>query len=549
MKHFLVTVMLFCGAESAQATVVSNVHNAPGWLPNHAYTAGQRVNSGPGWDSTKFIPYQPLAAYQAAANCTSGTTKPTGTGTAIADGSCSWKYLSPTDYVTLTGWANDGVPWAAGSYAGNAVALAGVPLTAYRQTNTAGCTSTTAPPTAPADGCTWVALAPVTYTSGRSFIPWMAYDFSTPDLHLSRVLINQIYQANLWNDREYTIGQNGEVGRMFQQHNDVISTPIGGENLIWPAACNFPNASFNMLCPMTITAAPGESFADTLAANPSLPLTGPDQANGVLITGQVTMTDNSIVWRRVQLKNSSGSVLAQPGHSCNPCSVENSIIEAAGDTATFGGMSMFLNDLIIVHGANTVGVKHDYPGILAHSTVVNPEGNGGICVETNWDWVWPGSYVIDTACFGFAHAAAGIKNFCTDELSCAVFIGTKIMTSSPSEPDYTQTIGTTWDGINGMFTRTIPDTIYGINPSDVFVTWPGDYRLKATSPLRGSDVAFGVVPNRCAPRDFQTNQPETCPQPVGDTPDIIGTPRPSTGQDIGAWQTKSAPRRSSSSNQ
>ena len=63
-------LLVACAAQAQ--TVVSQIHNAPGWLPNHAYAPATgpqtRVNSGPGWNGTAWVPYQPLAAYQLTAD-------------------------------------------------------------------------------------------------------------------------------------------------------------------------------------------------------------------------------------------------------------------------------------------------------------------------------------------------------------------------------------------------------------------------------------------------------------------------------------------------
>src|SRR5437868_5896204 len=102
------------GPPEGTASIQSQVHNAPGWLPGSPYTTGARVNSGPGWNSTtqKWVPYQALRAYQVTrGNCTSGNTQPGNSanplGSSIPDGSCTWRWLSDTDYVTLTGWGED----------------------------------------------------------------------------------------------------------------------------------------------------------------------------------------------------------------------------------------------------------------------------------------------------------------------------------------------------------------------------------------------------------------------------------------------------------
>ena len=101
--------------EQPYPTIVSNIHNAPGWLPSHAYSPSSgpstRVVNGAGWDPATgaFIPRRALAAYQLISDaCTSGTSGgPSGRGGEIVDGTCTWKYLSGVDYISLTGWAFD----------------------------------------------------------------------------------------------------------------------------------------------------------------------------------------------------------------------------------------------------------------------------------------------------------------------------------------------------------------------------------------------------------------------------------------------------------
>jgi hypothetical protein len=83
---------------------------------------------------------------------------------------------------------------------------------------------------------------------------------------------------------------------------------------------------------------------------------------------------------------------------------------------------------------------------------------------------------------------------------------------------------------------------YGLSPSGLF-TGPNDYRIPPTSPLHGAGANYGAI-------NFNGISTGIPPALINfDATDILGTPRPATGQDVGAWQTKSAPRRSSSSNQ
>ena len=105
------------------SAIASNIHNAPGWLPATTYKPATgpmtRVVNGPGWSPSdgSYHPGQPLNAYQltSAGSCVSGTLGgPTGTGSAIQDGTCTWKYLSLVDYISLTGWGFDAPAWQSG---------------------------------------------------------------------------------------------------------------------------------------------------------------------------------------------------------------------------------------------------------------------------------------------------------------------------------------------------------------------------------------------------------------------------------------------------
>jgi hypothetical protein len=94
------------------ALIVSQIHNAPGWRLSHTYTyaAGSytRVVSGPGWNPANgsYSPGQALDAYQLTSTgtctCASGG-GPRGTEASIKDGTCTWKYLSHIDYISISG--------------------------------------------------------------------------------------------------------------------------------------------------------------------------------------------------------------------------------------------------------------------------------------------------------------------------------------------------------------------------------------------------------------------------------------------------------------
>ena len=139
-----------------------------------------RVVNGGGWNGSVFLPYQPLNAYEltSTSTCTSGSGGgPSETGSSILDGTCTWKYLSKVDYITLTGWLNDsGTKWTSGKrYAFFDVVMTGTKLSTYELMNP-GCASTVEPSGRGdtgimTDGCQWQYIGDVIYTSGANHIP------------------------------------------------------------------------------------------------------------------------------------------------------------------------------------------------------------------------------------------------------------------------------------------------------------------------------------------------------------------------------------------
>ena len=122
-------------------TIISQIHNAPGWQRNHTYSYATgpltRVATGAGWNEAEhsYAPGQPLSAYQLTSSgnaCSAASGGPSGTGTAIEDGTCTWKYLSAVDYTSLTGWAFDSPQWKKGTtYHFFDYVTSGSPLRAY----------------------------------------------------------------------------------------------------------------------------------------------------------------------------------------------------------------------------------------------------------------------------------------------------------------------------------------------------------------------------------------------------------------------------------
>ena len=536
-------------------TIVSQVHNAPGWLPDHvyggtddpAYNAGHtRVNGGPGWNSAmqQWIPGRPLAAYQltSAGTCTSGATAPTGTANAIQDGTCTWKYLSPTDYVSLTGWAFDNRRWKSGTdYKYGDYVTNGSPLRAYEQMALAGCTTTVAPTgtatVTASNGCMWQYWADVLYSSEKSYIPTERYLSSTSDNFgeaTAEMAANTTYEAQLWNDREYVAGENGEaVPIRLQAHTDYTQDgfPYSAEGDLICNACGTE----------IVKAAAGESFADSV--KPTDPLTGFDPSKGVaienptlgLLTDGFEWRDNGGELIGLQIKSDDGiGVGGGETHGGNGVTLLGDIVEGSSNQgAVFIDAGGFVaNSLVVSHGA--AGISEDYPGAVVHSTLVNPDRVAGSVAIVFYDnWVFIGETVSDDAIFGFTHVlgsptAPGGRNQAT-------WLGGHDATDAPpGERGQFQISGNEW---SPLYAYPVPSTgsLTELSAASAFVHFPGDYRLAVSSPLVGAGVVLGVFNPACRTGTTCSNDgfPDT------DSPDIIGTTRPQNGSyDIGAWQRK-----------
>ena len=204
MGHFVMRLLCLllvglCLAGVAHAQpITSQIHNAPGWLPSHNYPDGttsphSRVNNGAGWTpgTTQYNPGLALKSYQlTSGSCTSASSGgPSGTASDITDGTCHWKYLSKTDYISFTGWQYDGPAWSAGTAKWGVYVTTNVgsppKLRSYSLVGALTCNSTVAPSgvgvggsfltgqgrLTTSDGCIWDYLADVIYSSGASYMP------------------------------------------------------------------------------------------------------------------------------------------------------------------------------------------------------------------------------------------------------------------------------------------------------------------------------------------------------------------------------------------
>lgn len=653
--------------------VVAQVHNAPGWQPNTTYTysAGPpnghftRVVAGPGWTpsggtSGTWNSGQPLNAYQlvSTGSCKSGSTGPTGTGSSISDGTCTWKYLSNVDYVTLSGWAlDDGTVWSKGTDYGynRVVQTTDTDAPVYQQA-TAGCESTIKPTGTSAqlklaDGCVWRYVGKVTYTSRTVSFPMTQFFYDSLQGTVSgntltitaqpstwpvvvgqyinypgiptplkitggsgttwtlsgsvatsysgkiftsiegatqagsrkccEVMANNIYVANLWNDREYVSGQNGEGSPItIWNHNYEYNDAFHDLYPQYPA--NTSHSEFGF--PMRIQAAVGEGFASTFAANASLPLGGYNANNGVAIRGVggpgLVAEDNKVRFTGLQVTTDSDMAINSMLRSCNTCIFDHNILEGGKANTSIpvtncGAQCFWNNNLIVVKGL--IGLMLDYGGRVYNNTIVCPSGGCQVAIANTRDWItYYGTAMDGNAVFGFPHFTG--TNFyegtwpgdCT--WTCTTVQGTNNITDVPASDgaDFPATSfvqsGTSkmfilpfqtgskfWNGkryiaICGAYTGSpdglpIPGVcgiINGVSPSAVFVAWPGNYRLKSGSPAIGAGAAYGTFDtcNDFAGRAGMFTFAGCITQ--ADTPDLFGNQRPTGGRyDIGAAQATS----------
>ena len=508
--------------------------------------------------SAVIIRDQPLNAYQltSSGKCTSAPGGgPSGTGAAIKDGTCTWKYLSTVDYISITGWSLDSQHWKKGTtYHFADQVTSDSPLRAYELADDS-CTSTASPAgnlTAPpalslpkfvtSDGCHWSYLGDISYSSGKSYNPTVTLTNSKSP---ATIQMKANYEAMLWNDREYVAGENGE-NSLIDVANHLANGHVGGEGgqLI---GCEAPSvgqiAGYRSgRCPrIIVAAAPGESFADSLT--PSDPLPGFDPRKGVAIYNDqpyrwpfepagFAIFDPFVDIIGLQIKSINGAAV----WGTNQIIIRRSILDGGRKISGGGGEShapiwldagpcVVANSLIISHSRE--GIVFKYPGIVLHDTIINLERPAdSVGIETSNKWVYDNTVVADTAIFGFTHAGAAgnAKTSFSSESS-----------NNVTDAPVGNSGNTNFMGNPGPYpVATIPGTTYGTSMASAFVDPGSDWRPKNGGPLFGKGHAFGRFSTFC---NFV--QGAHCANATAynfDSPNIIGMSRPQDGRyDIGAW--------------
>jgi hypothetical protein len=551
---------------NSTATTTYQVHNAPGWKSSNSYTyvaqPPVRVNNGAGWTPGSPGSYTPGAAlknYQLIAptsgSCTSaGSGGPSGTGSSITDGGCTWKYTSGVDYVTLTGALKDGPPWVSGTtytYGQYVTTNVGGNFRSYSLDGTGGnpinawCTSTDAPTGAPtgggsntagfgrvatSDGCFWDYMGDVVYSSQVEYIPVQTTangPFGGGNPHIDGHMPHN-YEIDMWNDAEYVAASGGESNPIYTM--DHYSGRNGGEanpEIYCPQGCR-----------ITIKAADGESFGDTLTASSAL--TGYDATKGVAIRnpnssgwtgfggGQypvaLATNDWNVYVDGIQFKATNGAGVLM----INQSTLSNAIVDGgsvndpsgnygAGAAVGFDLTNALVNSLIISRGTTGVWMKYGDSFILFDTIVNVGSQSNTVAISHFWAWVFQNVVVADTAIYGFSHDGAWKDE---GEGTQVFDASSKNNVTDIATPDS----GTTWYANQANASTvipTIPGTTYGQTGANMFVSPGTDWR--PGSSLVGAGASYGSFSHGC----IGVGQP-TCTFNY-DTPDFLNLTRPQAG--------------------
>jgi hypothetical protein len=239
------------------------------------------------------------------------------------------------------------------------------------------------------------------------------------------LLTGDIHYVQLWNDREYLAGgPTGEMGPYiwirFQVYspNDTALDLAGeyghsGFHASQYAASVAGWAGFQG----HIEAAPGEGFADTLAANPSLPLAGYNINYGVGLRGNtgnpgILISENGLYWKGLQIKGDGEQAIAYETNDRNAGGeiFERNLIQ--GGTNGRGGfhpativclaLCDYYNNLIIATG--TSAIHEVYGAYIVNNTIVCPSNTCWSGANSGRNWiVTSGSVLHGNAVFGFQH--------------------------------------------------------------------------------------------------------------------------------------------------
>lgn len=436
-----------------------NVSNAPGFLISTAYTSGNRVNAGAGWNGSAYTSGLPVCVFGLVTPGTSGTDPtvfntacasgtPSNTGgipggswpgaTTVTSGGATFALLSRIDYATNTGAFSDtSVIWAPStqypgiSYVrnGSGCASGGSPCNLYLQqqlfADPATCVSGTGSGPPASDGtCHWVLLGALTYSSNANIWPTMQFFGANSAQFNFNVKIVDWYGGSA--QQIYGPQQPGEALPTLMAYHDDLPQDQG---FYCKGGYGISGRSDNCMPYITnFTVAPGDSFADNFTTSTPLRI---DQTKGVTITNTMTwvgysgsfvgssgepigFSDNAVAISRFQLESVNGMVLPAhdyngPGNQhMNNMQVSNSILQSGANGS--GGVfcdaaCSAINSVLIVPStaSGSVGIEFGYQNmVVANDIIVGVGATNSTCVSNRGQFanLWP-TVQYNNLCVGF----------------------------------------------------------------------------------------------------------------------------------------------------
>jgi len=519
--------------------VVSNVANAPGWQPGHSYVGptdgavfGDRVIAGPAYvpvvgncNGGTCTNGQPLYLW-AAVNATAGISSNSGDGpkscptpgtSTATDGTVMWRCLAKLDYVTATSFfVDDPIAWAAGTpyYSSQFVTSNG---NAYRMAQRITCTSGSMAPSgtgSPSDGnCVWTYMGSIPYTSGIARWPHQLYKRGSdgpPTIQLIHNLTGLFWHGGTAAP-QYVGGSNEENAPITSNYHQAWIgdvNPLCSNGNRWEA-CG--PGSFNQLYVPTLTAAPGEGICD----RSNIPLNY-DAMQGVAFYSasnpwsSFDLSDSGVVVNCLQFKSnhpSRGAIIGAENHN-NDEVITNSIIDSAASCALVIDSDNYVaNNLIVLrsHDVGAAAACSSYITVYNNNTIVGINtGLHSVCIvivvnKQGLPKIMKGSPPINNnLCFGFSHTFAYSRQ-ASDSFYYTAANTTNNATDAPNNDLGDQFNVAIWDwrvtgtNLSGFSDGGCGRTCYNLAMKNVFVDATNDFRLSASSPVRGAGAPFGPL--------------------------------------------------------
>jgi hypothetical protein len=279
---------------------------------------------------------------------------------------------------------------------GDTVVAGSSPLRGYRATR-AGRSGADPGPSGTgseiADGnVLWAYLSNVDFRGIAAWIHGIPHEQAGADCK-SVITMQASYVGVLWNGQEYV-------------QDDALN--FGNINGSFAGCGEGPPTNWNAGTQrfwVTLTAAPGESFADH---GPGTSL-GYNPANGVAIrySGLNDASDNAAIFgfsahitlQRLQIKSDRGN-----GISMCCAILDGDLIDAGRSALQLDAVAQAVSDVVIVRGL--VGMTSTYNNLIDHVTIVNPDGTGLVGLQVMFPALGGPTTLRNSAIFGFKYPTA-----------------------------------------------------------------------------------------------------------------------------------------------